>query len=237
MSASPSCSTSSRPATSRRRRCSRTAAPRAVENAVKLARKFTGRPAIICFEGGYHGRTLLTLSLTSKYGLFKSGFGPFAPEIVRLPMPKLYRTPAGMTEEQYLDFAHPPARACAGRAGRSVGGRGDDHRAGTGRGRLHPGAAALPPAHPRAVRRARDRDDRRRGAVRLRPHRPRVRDASTTASCPISSSPRSRSARGMPIGAVTGRAEIMDAAHLGGVGGTYGGSPVACAAAHRSGRP
>ena len=76
-----------------------------VENAVKLSRKYTGRPAIVCFEGGYHGRTLLTLSLTSKYGLFKSGFGPFAPEIVRLPMPQLFRTPAGMTEAQYLDFA------------------------------------------------------------------------------------------------------------------------------------
>ena len=55
---------------------------------MKLARKYTGRSTVICFEGGYHGRTLLTLSLTSKYGLFKSGFGPFAPEIVRLPIPK-----------------------------------------------------------------------------------------------------------------------------------------------------
>jgi 4-aminobutyrate aminotransferase-like enzyme len=70
-----------------------------VENAVKLSRKFTGRPVVVCFEGGYHGRTLLTLSLTSKYGLFKSGFGPFAPEIVRLPIPHLYRTPEGMTED------------------------------------------------------------------------------------------------------------------------------------------
>jgi 4-aminobutyrate aminotransferase/(S)-3-amino-2-methylpropionate transaminase len=76
----------------------------AVECAVMLARKFTGRPSIVCFEGAYHGRTLLALSLTSKYGLFKSGFGPFAPEIVRLPMPHVYRTPAGMTEEQYVDF-------------------------------------------------------------------------------------------------------------------------------------
>ena len=70
-----------------------TAAPRRVENAINLSRKYTGRPSIICFEGGYHGRTLLTLSLTSKYGLFKSGFGPFAPEIVRLPIPQLFRTP------------------------------------------------------------------------------------------------------------------------------------------------
>ena len=77
----------------------------AVENAVKMARKATGRPAVICFEGGYHGRTLLTLTLTSKYGLFKQGFGPFAPDVVRLPIPSIYRTPAGMTEDQYLDFA------------------------------------------------------------------------------------------------------------------------------------
>src|SRR6185295_13626736 len=75
-----------------------------VECAVMLSRKYTGRPSVICFEGGYHGRTLLTLSLTSKYGLFKSGFGPFAPEIVRLPIPHLYRTPKGMTEEEYVDF-------------------------------------------------------------------------------------------------------------------------------------
>src|SRR5581483_3644412 len=76
----------------------------AVENAVKLSRKYTGRPSIICFEGGYHGRTLLTLSLTSKYGLFKSGFGPFAPEIVRLPVPPVYRTPRGMSEDDYVDI-------------------------------------------------------------------------------------------------------------------------------------
>src|SRR4030095_5417003 len=76
----------------------------AVENAVKLARKATGRSAIVCFEGGYHGRTLLTLSLTSKYGLFKSGFGPFAPEIVRLPVPHVYRRPAAMTEEAYVEL-------------------------------------------------------------------------------------------------------------------------------------
>ena len=53
-----------------------------VENAVVAARRYTGRPAVICFEGAYHGRTLLTLSLTSKYSLFKKGAGPFAPEIV-----------------------------------------------------------------------------------------------------------------------------------------------------------
>ena len=148
----------------------------AVENAVKLARKFTGRPAVVCFEGGYHGRTLLTLSLTSKYGLFKSGFGPFAPDIVRLPMPQVYRTPAGMSEEQYLDFAirqleqafvaqvDPSAVAAVivepvqGEAG------------------FLPVPAALPRAHPRAVHAARDRHDCRRGAVRHGPHRPGLCD-------------------------------------------------------------
>src|SRR5213075_460547 len=59
----------------------------AVENAIKIARAFTKRAGVLCFEGGYHGRTLLTLSLTSKYGLFKQGFGPFAPEVYRIAAP------------------------------------------------------------------------------------------------------------------------------------------------------
>jgi 4-aminobutyrate aminotransferase/(S)-3-amino-2-methylpropionate transaminase len=65
----------------------------AVETAVKMARAYTGRPAIVAYEGAYHGRTLLTLSLTSKYALFKKGFGPFAPEIYRVPYPYAYRCP------------------------------------------------------------------------------------------------------------------------------------------------
>ena len=147
----------------------------AVENAVKLARKYTGRAGVVCFEGGYHGRTLLTLSLTSKYGLFKSGFGPFAPEIVRLPIPAPLSHARGDDRRAVRRLRHPPARARADRAGRSGGARGDDHRAGAGRGGLHPGAAALPRAHPRAVHAARHRDDRRRSAVRLRSHGAAVR--------------------------------------------------------------
>src|SRR5215207_4587407 len=77
----------------------------AVEAAVHIARSFTGRGAVIVFEGGYHGRTNLTLSMTSKYGLFKKGFGPFAPEIYRLPFPNVYRTPMGMSEEEYVEYA------------------------------------------------------------------------------------------------------------------------------------
>ncbi|MBZ0275701.1 MAG: aminotransferase class III-fold pyridoxal phosphate-dependent enzyme, partial [Anaerolineae bacterium] len=77
----------------------------ALETAVKISRSYTGRPAVMVFEGAYHGRTNLTLAMTSKYGLFKKGFGPFAPEIYRLPFPNLYRRPAGMSEDAFVDDA------------------------------------------------------------------------------------------------------------------------------------
>jgi 4-aminobutyrate aminotransferase/(S)-3-amino-2-methylpropionate transaminase len=202
----------------------------AVENAVKLSRKYTGRPAVICFEGGYHGRTLLTLSLTSKYGLFKSGFGPFAPEIVRLPMPNVYRTPAGMTVEQYLDFS---IRQLEGAFVAQV-----DPKA-VAAVIVEPvqGEAGFLPVPAPFLRRIRELCTEhgivmiadevqcgmgRTGRLFAIEHYGLVPDLVTTA--------KSLGA-GMPIAAVTGRAEIMDAAHLGGIGGTYGGSPVACAAA------
>jgi 4-aminobutyrate aminotransferase/(S)-3-amino-2-methylpropionate transaminase len=201
-----------------------------VENAVKLARKFTGRPAVVCFEGGYHGRTLLTLSLTSKYGLFKSGFGPFAPEIVRLPIPHLYRTPEGMTEQQYVDFGiRQLEQAFVAQVDPSA----------VAAVIIEPvqGEAGFIPVPPRFLRRIRElctahgivmiADEvqcgmGRTGRLFAIEHYDVVPDLILTA--------KSLGA-GMPIGAVTGRAEIMDAAHAGGVGGTYGGSPVACAAA------
>jgi 4-aminobutyrate aminotransferase/(S)-3-amino-2-methylpropionate transaminase len=202
----------------------------AVENAVKLARKYTGRSAVICFEGGYHGRTLLTLSLTSKYGLFKSGFGPFAPEIVRLPVPDLYRRPHGLTEDQYLDLAieqldHAFVAQVDGAAVAAI--------------IIEPvqGEAGFVPVPARFLERIRELCDEhgivmiadevqcgmgRTGRVFAIEHCGVVPDLVATA--------KSLGA-GMPIAAVTGRAEILDAAHLGGIGGTYGGSPVACAAA------
>jgi 4-aminobutyrate aminotransferase / (S)-3-amino-2-methylpropionate transaminase / 5-aminovalerate transaminase len=76
-----------------------------VETAIKLARSYTGRPAVIVFEGAYHGRTNLTLAMTSKYGLFKKGFGPYAPEIYRLPFPNVYRRPAQMNETEFIDWS------------------------------------------------------------------------------------------------------------------------------------
>jgi len=202
----------------------------AVECAVMLARKSTGRASIVCFEGAYHGRTLLALSLTSKYGLFKSGFGPFAPEIVRLPMPHVYRTPAGMTEEQYVDFgirqleqalvAQVEPSAVAAIIVEPV-----------------QGEAGFIPVPPRFLARIRSLCDQhgivmiadevqcgfgRTGRLFAVEHYGIVPDVIVAA--------KSLGA-GMPIAAITGRAEILDAAHLGGVGGTYGGSPVACAAA------
>ncbi|HUU33681.1 MAG TPA: aminotransferase class III-fold pyridoxal phosphate-dependent enzyme, partial [Vicinamibacterales bacterium] len=202
----------------------------AVENAVKLARKATGRAAVICFEGGYHGRTLLTLSLTSKYGLFKSGFGPFAPEIVRLPLPHLYRTPAGMTEEQYLDFGiRQLEQAFVAQVDPSA----------VAAVIIEPvqGEAGFIPVPPRFLQRIRElctahgivmiADEvqcgmGRTGRVFASEHYDLVPDLLCSAKS---------LGGGLPIGAVTGRAEIMDSSHPGGVGGTYGGNPVACAAA------
>jgi len=201
-----------------------------VENAVKLARKFTGRSSVICFEGAYHGRTLLTLSLTSKYGLFKKGYGPFAPEIVRLPFPNLYRIPAGMTEEQYIDYSiqqldHALIAQVDPTAVAAI--------------LIEPvqGEAGFLPVPQRFFERIRQictehgiiliADEvqcgsGRTGKMYACEHYGIVPD--------LIASAKSLGA-GMPIGAVTGRAEIMDSAHLGGIGGTYGGSPVACAAA------
>jgi 4-aminobutyrate aminotransferase/(S)-3-amino-2-methylpropionate transaminase len=200
-----------------------------VENSIKLARKYTGRSTVICFEGAYHGRTLLTLSLTSKYGLFKSGFGPFAPEIVRLPFPNLYRVPAGMTEEQYIDFSiqqldHALIAQVDPSAVAAI--------------LIEPvqGEAGFIPVPKRFFERIRQictqhgivliADEVQCGSGRTGKlfaveHYGVVPDLIVSA--------KSLGA-GMPVGAVTGRAEIMDSAHLGGIGGTYGGSPVACAA-------
>ena len=202
----------------------------AVENAVKLSRKFTGRSAIVCFEGGYHGRTLLTLSLTSKYGLFKSGFGPFAPEVIRLPVPDVYRTPAGMSEAQYLDFA-------IGALEKALIAQVDPGAVAAMIIEPVQGEAGFVPVPPRFLARLRElctahgivmiADEVQCGMARTGrlfaiEHYGIVPDLITTAKS---------LAAGMPLAAVTGRAEILDAAHLGGIGGTYGGSPVACVAA------
>lgn len=202
----------------------------AVENAVKAARAYTRRPAVICFEGGYHGRTLLTLSLTSKYSLFKKGMGPFVSEIVRLPMPNVYRAQEGMTAEQCVAWgiqqleqaftAQVDPADVAGIIIEPVQGEG-----------------GFVPVPPRFLRRIRELCDEhgivmiadevqcgfaRTGKLFALEHYGLAADIIVTG--------KSLGA-GMPISAITGRADIMDATHPGGMGGTYGGNPVTCAAA------
>ena len=108
----------------------------AVENAVKFARAYTGRPAVIGFEGGFHGRTLLSLTLTSKTHPYKAGLGPFAPEVYRVPFPNDYRGPERGRRAR-------GARARARHAGRGRERRRDRDRAGAGRGRLRRRAAGV----------------------------------------------------------------------------------------------
>jgi len=202
----------------------------AVENAVKAARAYTTRAGVLCFEGGYHGRTLLALSLTSKYGLFKQGFGPFAPEIYRIPAPEPYRRPPGVSEEDHV-------AACIAGLERALIAQIDP--AALAAILIEPvqGEAGFIPMPAAFLRRIRELCTQhgivmiadevqtgfgRTGAMFAIEHAGVVPDLITMAKA---------IGAGMPLSATTGRAEIMDAPHVGGLGGTYGGSPVACAAA------
>jgi 4-aminobutyrate aminotransferase/(S)-3-amino-2-methylpropionate transaminase len=205
----------------------------AVENAVSVAKYYTKRPAVICFEGAYHGRTMLTLSLTSKYGLFKKGFGTFAPDIYRFLSPNLYRKPESMTDDEYIDYcierfdqnliSHVDPSAVAAIIIEPVQGEG--------------GFIPVPKRFLEKIRKVCDEhgivfiaDEVQSGAGRTGKflaieHSGVIPDIVTMAKS-IGS--------GMPISATTGKAEIMDAPHLGGVGGTYSGSPLAVVAAHET---
>jgi 4-aminobutyrate aminotransferase/(S)-3-amino-2-methylpropionate transaminase len=202
----------------------------AVENAVKAARAYTKRPGVICFEGGYHGRTLLTLTLTSKYSLFKKGMGPFASDIYRLPMPNPYRRPASLSAEQAVDFGlHQLDQAFTAQV--------DPREVAAIIIEPVQGEGGFVPVPPRFLQRIRElctehgivmiADEvqcgfARTGKLFALEHYGIAADIIVTA--------KSLGA-GMPISATTGRAEIMDATHVGGMGGTYGGNPVTCVAA------
>ncbi len=198
----------------------------AVENAVKVARHVTGRSAVVVFDHAYHGRTNLTMALTAKNMPYREKFGPFAPEIYRVPMSYPLRDPEGMTGEQAA------ARAIE-LIERQVGA---DNVAcvliepiqGEG-GFVVPAPGFLPALAGWA---------RASGALF-------VADEIQTGFCrtgawfacedesvePDLITTAKALAGGMPLAAVTGRAELMDRVHPGGLGGTYGGNPVACAAA------
>ena len=140
----------------------------AVENAVKISRAATGRPAVLVFDRAFHGRTLLAMTMTSKL-VYKKTFGPFAPEIYRVPAPYEYR---GISSDDAI-AAHRAGLQDRGRS-RVRGLR--RARARAGRGRLHPDAARLPGAPQGAARPLRHPLRGRRDPVRLRPHRDDVGD-------------------------------------------------------------
>jgi len=202
----------------------------AVENAVKIARKYTKRQAVVTFTRGFHGRTLMTMTMTSKVKPYKLGFGPFAPEVYQAPYPYMYRKPDGMTDEQYeadviaqfnqffIATVAPETVACI--VMEPIQGEG--------------GFVIPPKSFVKHVRKFCSKygivmvaDEIQTGFARTgklfaMEHFEVAADL-MTASKSI--------AGGMPLSAVIGKAEIMDIADPGELGGTYCGNPLACEAA------
>jgi 4-aminobutyrate aminotransferase/(S)-3-amino-2-methylpropionate transaminase len=198
----------------------------AVENAVKIARHATGRPAVVVFDHAYHGRTNLTMALTAKVMPYKHRFGPFAPEVYRVPMSYPFRDEPGLTGAQAAARAMAIVESEVG--GANVAAVLIEPIQGEG-GFVVPAEGFLPAiaAWCREAGAVFIADEIQTGLCRTgdwfacEPEGV-VPDLITTAKA---------LAGGLPLGAVTGRAELMDAVHPSGLGGTYGGNPVACAAA------
>ena len=195
----------------------------ALENAVKIARSATGRPAVLVFDNSFHGRTLLTMSMTAKVVPYKRTFGPFAPEIYRAPVPYAYHgisddDAIGALELLFKAGVDPETVACAV---------------------LEPvqGEGGFIPMTNSYLQRLRDlldkhgilfvADEVQSGCGRTGPmwgiENFDVRPDLITIGKTIGG--------GLPLAAVTGNAEVMDAAPVGGLGGTFGGNPLSCAAA------
>ena len=198
----------------------------AVENAIKVARYATGRTAVVAVDHAYHGRTNLTMALTAKAMPYKKGFGPFASDIYRVPTSYPFRDPEGMTGEQ-------AAQRAIGAAEKAIGA---DQIAAVIIEPIQGEGGFIVPA-PGFLSAMADwctangivfiADEVQSGFARTGSwfacdHEGVVPDLVTTAK---------GIAGGLPLAAVTGRAELLDAVHAGGLGGTYGGNPVACAAA------
>ena len=202
----------------------------AVENAIKIARYQTQKQAVIAFENGFHGRTLLTMSLTSKVKPYKFGFGPYAPEVYRMPFAYCYRCPYKLTypacdvacadalNEFFISHVAPEATAAL--IAEPVQGEG--------------GFIAPPKEYFQKLKAICEANQilfiadeiqsgiGRTGTMFAMEHYGVAADLTTVAKS---------LAAGMPLSAVVGRKEIMDAVHASGIGGTYGGNPVACSAA------
>ncbi len=198
----------------------------AVENAVKIARSFTGRDAVGVFDHAYHGRTNLTMAMTSKNMPYKHGFGPFANEVYRAPVSYPFREPVPISGEAAADRAIDILEKQVGATNLAcvviepVLGEG---------GFVVPAEGFLPRlrawTEEHGIVFVADEIQSgfcRTGAWFACDHEHVVPDLVTTAK---------GIAGGFPLAAVTGRADIMDSVHVGGLGGTYGGNPVACAAA------
>jgi 4-aminobutyrate aminotransferase/(S)-3-amino-2-methylpropionate transaminase len=202
----------------------------AVENAIKISRRYTKRPAVVSFVRGYHGRTNLTMGMTSKVKPYKFGFGPFAPEIYQAPFPYMYRKPAGMTEEEYVDqvisdfedffvaTVAPEMVACV--VMEPVQGEG--------------GFVIPPKKFVQAVSRfCKDHgivfvaDEIQTGFGRTG----KFFAIENYDVIPDLITVSKSLAAGLPLSGVVGKTEIVNVADPGELGGTYGGSPVACAAA------
>ncbi|MFM1651369.1 4-aminobutyrate--2-oxoglutarate transaminase [Brevibacillus sp. B_LB10_24] len=202
----------------------------AVENAVKIARKYTGRPGIVSFSRGFHGRTLLGMSLTSKVKPYKFKMGPFAPATYKAPFPYPLHRPKQMTKEEYALF-------CVGQfedflltevAGEEIAAVIMEPVQGEG------GFIVPPVAYVKGVYEICKKHGILFIADEIQTGFGRTGEmfASTIYGIEPDLITMSKSiAAGLPISAVTGRAEIMDAPSPGEIGGTYGGSPLGCAAA------
>jgi 4-aminobutyrate aminotransferase / (S)-3-amino-2-methylpropionate transaminase / 5-aminovalerate transaminase len=198
----------------------------AVENAVKIARRYTGRDAVAVFDHAYHGRTNLTMAMTAKNMPYKDGFGPFAGEIYRVPMSYPFREPSEIdgvgAAERAITMLEKQvgANRLAAVVIEPIQGEG-------GFVVPAPGFLAALAQWCSATGVLFVADEIQSGFARTGDmfacdHEGVVPDLITTAK---------GIAGGMPLAGVTGRAEIMDSVHVGGLGGTYGGNPVACVAA------
>jgi len=203
----------------------------AVENAIKVARAYTRKPAVVAFNHAYHGRTNLAMALTAKSMPYKSGFGPFAPEIYRAPLSYPYRD--GLLDKELATDGQKAAARAISVIDSQVGAESlaaviIEPIAGEG-GFIVPAEGFLPTlldwCRKNGVVFIADEVQTgfaRTGAMFACEHEGIEPDLICTAK---------GIADGLPLSAVTGKAEMMDASHLGGLGGTFGGNPVACAAA------
>ncbi|HUP17730.1 MAG TPA: 4-aminobutyrate--2-oxoglutarate transaminase [Acidimicrobiia bacterium] len=202
----------------------------AVETAVHIARAHQKRQGIVVFEGAFHGRTNLTMSMTSKFNLFKKGFGPFAPEVYRFPFPNVYRRPLGMSEDAFVDWH-------LSLLDQSFVAQVDPSHVAAIFVEPVQGEGGFVPAPFAWLKRLRELADEhgillvsdeiqsgmgRTGTLWAIDHSGVIPDMITTAKS---------LAAGMPLSAVVGPANVMDAPHPGGLGGTYSGNPLACVAA------